>query len=320
MSLRLESDWMWDFWHAREASRHQLVVLRAPRTSDDPDRRHLAATMGHAVSDDLTTWELLPQPIHRGEPGDWDDSATWTGSVIATDAGWGMLYTGTNREENSLVQRVGLVRSNDLIHWEKHSENPVLQADPRWYELLDLDAWHDQAWRDPYVVRDEEGTFHAFLTARAAKGPPEARGVIGHAISQDLEEWTILPPIEAPAGFGYMEIPQIIRIGHLWHLLFSAPAWAQGGRAGTLPVTGTFHAVSDRIEGPYGEVAPLFVDRDERLYGGKLIEVDGRLVCLAFRYLNKSGSFVGELIDPLPVDVKGERELVVETGSARAVP
>ena len=313
MVLRLEADWVWDFWLVGDGTQHHLFFLHAPRTPEDPNLRHQNATIGHAVSGDLMHWDMLPDPFDRGAPGSWDDAATWTGSIVETSVGWAMLYTGAAAADNLLVQRIGLARSPDLLHWRKHYANPILEVDPRWYETLDLDLWHDQAWRDPYIVRDPtEGIFHAFLTARAAGGPPQGRGVIGHATSPDLENWTVLPPLEGPAGFGYMEIPQVVRLGALWHLLFSAPAWAQGRRCGPNAMTGTFHAVSDRIDGPYREVAPLFIDRSERLYGGKLVEVDGRMVCLAFRYLDESGAFVGEIADPRPIIVTGEGRIVVE--------
>lgn len=69
---------------------------------------------------------------------DWDDLAIWTGSVISRHGRWHMLYTGISRSESGLVHRIGLAVSDDLLRWEKHPANPVLQADPRWCELLDL--------------------------------------------------------------------------------------------------------------------------------------------------------------------------------------
>jgi len=31
------------------------------------------------------------------------------------------------------------------VHWERFGDGPVIEAEPTWYELLDLDAWHEQA-------------------------------------------------------------------------------------------------------------------------------------------------------------------------------
>ena len=247
-----------------------------------------------------------------GPAGDWDDLATWTGSVIAhPDGGWAMLYTGVSSRESGLVQRIGLALSPDLHTWSKHPANPVIEADARWYEMLDTEIWFDQAWRDPWVVQDPAtGLFHAFITARTQHGDPARRGVIGHATSTDLVTWDVEGPISAPAGFGYMEIPQVFNAAGRWHVLFSAPAWAQQAR-NRPNCTGTFHAVADELTGPYNEVEPLFCDPKESLYGGKIVETGDGLVCLAFRYLDSAGDIVGELTDPMPVDLAADGTLTL---------
>ena len=75
----------------------------------------------------------------------WDDLATWTGSVIEHDGRWYMLYTGVNRAEQGSVQRIGFAISDDLVHWSKHPAGPLLEADPRWYEVLEQGRWHHQS-------------------------------------------------------------------------------------------------------------------------------------------------------------------------------
>jgi beta-fructofuranosidase len=177
--------------------------------------------------------------------------------------------------------------------------------------MLNVDVWFDQAWRDPWVVLDgASGLFHAFLTARSNGGDPEQRGVIGHATSPDLESWVVGPALPGPRGFGYMEIPQVFPLEGRWHLLFSAPAWAQEARPGS-HCTGTFHAISDRLTGTYREMAPLFCDGQESLYGGKVVAMDDGLFCLAFRYLDSAGDVVGELTDPIPVNVAADGVLTL---------
>src|SRR5438132_8016216 len=105
-----------------------------------------------------------------------------------------MLYSGVNRSEGGLVQRIGLATSRDLYTWDKHPANPILEADPHWYEVLDLTTWYEQAWRDPWLFQDEsDGSFHALITARGRSGAPDTRGVIGHARSMNLRDWDILP-------------------------------------------------------------------------------------------------------------------------------
>lgn len=312
MGLQLTDQWVWDFWLAQEGDLWHVFFLHAAKTPDDPDKRHFSARIGHAISPDLISWEVKGDALALGPAGDWDDMATWTGSVIAhPEGGWAMLYTGVSSSEQGLVQRIGLARSHDLYTWIKHPENPVIEADARWYEMLDTEIWFDQAWRDPWLLQDpDSGLFHAFITTRASKGDPRRRGVIGHAISSDLIDWDAGPPILAPEGFGYMEVPQVFLAEGHWHLLFSAPAWAQATRRPP-HCTGTFHAVSDAIEGPYRERVPLLCDAVGSSYGGKVAETRAGSVLLAFSNLDGSGRFLGGIADPISVDIAADGSITL---------
>ena len=68
----------------------------------------------------------------------------------------------------------------------KEPASTVLEADPRWYEKLDP-HWHDEAWRDPYVLPAPGGGWAMLVTARAADGDPAERGVVGRCTSDDLD-------------------------------------------------------------------------------------------------------------------------------------
>ena len=215
MGLRLEDKWLWDFWLAQEGPDYHLFYLQAPRSLPDPDLRHWHVSIGHAVSADLRNWEILPDALAPSDGDAWDDYTTWTGSIIRHEGLWYMFYTGAARAEDGLVQRIGFATSADLITWQKYGGNPVLTADPRWYELLDTDLWHDQAWRDPWLFRHPQtGEFHALITARANQGPADERGVIGHARSADLVQWQVEPPLTPPGEFGYLEVPQLVAMAN----------------------------------------------------------------------------------------------------------
>jgi beta-fructofuranosidase len=169
--------------------------------------------------------------------------------------------------------RIGLATSGDLVHWEKHRGNPVLEADPRWYKTLDSGAWHDQAWRDPWVFRGEDGDFHALVTARAPSGPADGRGVIGHARSSNLVDWETLPPLTRPGEFGELEVPQLVRANGVCYLLFStlASRWSapRVRRSRTPPVGGTFAFVAEHELGPFELVDdPVVADVAGSLYAG----------------------------------------------------
>lgn len=320
--LRLANKWLWDFWFARDGDTYHVFYLQAPRALADAELRHWNVSIGHAVSNDLRTWDVLPDALHPSESTAWDDYTTWTGSVIQHDDRWYMFYTGTTHDEDGLVQRIGAATSTDLTTWEKHPENPLIEADPQWYELLDLDLWHDQAWRDPHVFQHPEtGEFHALITARTNSGPADARGVIGHARSHNLVDWEVLPPLTEPGCFGHLEIPQLVTHDNRWYLLFSTPAnmYAAGYRKviDHVPVTGTGYFIADNPLGPYELVSDKFLlgDEESSLYGGKLVRApDSHLALLAWRLFDEDGEFLGDLTDPAPVksDADGHLSIVLE--------
>ena len=78
-----------------DGSEHHVFYLQARTDIAHPDQRHWNTSIGHAVSDDLRHWAVLPDALLPGAPGAWDDASTWTGSVVAPDGGWAMLYPGT---------------------------------------------------------------------------------------------------------------------------------------------------------------------------------------------------------------------------------
>jgi len=309
MTLRLRDNWLWDFWHVWHGEDCHLFYLQAPRSLGSAELRHHNATIGHAISRDLKNWTVINDALHPGADGEWDDLATWTGSVIEHEGRWFMLYSGVNRSEGGLVQRIGLATSTDLSVWEKDSANPILEADARWYELLDLSTWYEQAWRDPWLFRDQtDGSFHALITSRSRSGPPDSRGVIGHARSLNLRDWDVLPPLATPGGFGHLEVPQLVHAVHRYFLLFSYASEtrvrSEVEHSMAPPSGGTYCLVADQALGPFrfSDSRMLAGNATGSYYGGKLIEDRwAQLQFMAFNLYDRSGRFVGELTDPFPV-------------------
>jgi beta-fructofuranosidase len=314
MPLRLPDKWVWDFWLARDGADYHVFYLQAPRALAEEQLRHFKATVGHAVSKDLENWRVLPDALRPGPRGAWDESAVWTGSVIRSSGTWHMFYTGVRSEEGFTVQRVGSATSTDLTRWRKHPANPLIEADPRYYGQRDPSPLGlEQMWRDPWVFRHPRtGDYHALVTSRALDGPPDGRGVIGHARSRDLAEWETLPPLTEPGHFYALEVPQLVELGGRYYLLFST--WAEAHSAARReetrlePVGGTHYLVADDPLGPFRFSTHDFLVGDPlgSLYSGKLVEgPDGRLCYLAWRNFAPDGAFVGELADPLPIAVDG---------------
>jgi len=309
--LALDDKWIWDFWFAHKKNEHHIFYLQAPKNLLQETKRHHNANIGHAVSTNFIDWEVLPDALFPGSLGEWDDLATWTGSIIKHNSLWYMFYTGVNHKEKGLIQRIGIAISKDLISWEKFKGNPVISADEKYYEMLDLKSWHDQAWRDPFVFK-HENYFHAFITARVNFGPADGRGVIAHAISANLFNWKVLPPITEPGDYGQLEVPQLISCNKKYFLLFNTNAEHHSQRRlsemNINPVTGANYLVAAHKLGPCPYILNkgkfLFGDKTGTLYSGKLIKTPiGKWSLIAFHNYKSNGDFIGEISDPFEVDL-----------------
>ncbi|MFG2059444.1 glycosyl hydrolase family 32 [Micromonospora sp. NPDC048930] len=308
--LLLEDHWTWDFWFTTHGRDIHLFFLKAPRDLGDPDLRHQNARIGHAVSQDLRTWTVLPDALAPGAAGAWDDMATWTGSVLKVDGGWSMFYTGISRSDNGLRQRIGRADSADLITWTK-DEHFVLEADPAHFEQLDTTVWPDLCWRDPCVFADpDNGGYAMLVTARVPHGPVDGRGVVGLLRSDDLRNWTVIGPVTEPGDFGHLEVPQVVAIGGRHYLVFCAYAFAnsaaRAARVGRS--TGTHYYVGDSATGPFKPWTDELFAADEAgsMYAGKIVRDPATQdwAFMGFLQHDVDGTFIGALSDPVPIDVR----------------
>jgi len=314
--LRLPEAWVWDFWTVDDGERYHLFFLYASRALKDPDARHYRASVGHAVSDDLVTWERVTDALVRSDAPAFDDVATWTGSIVQhPDGTWFMFYTGATLTPGGNVQSIGCATSSDLLTWTKQP-GPLVTADPRWYEKLADGMWHDEAFRDPWVLADPDGNgWHMLITARANHGPRDDRGVVGHAWSPDLVSWELRPPLTEPGqGFGQLEVLQTVEVDGRPLLVFNCLAGdVSEARRATGTTGGVWVAQCPGPLGPYDIAGAQQVTADD-LYVGKLIQLRGTSehVLMAFRNSDGIGGFVGEIIDPMTVALRGDRLVLGE--------
>jgi beta-fructofuranosidase len=307
MAFVLPDYWVWDFWLADDGLVFHLFYLRAPKSLGNPSLRHRNAQIGHATSRDLVLWTDLGPVLGPGGPGDFDETATWTGSVVkGPDGVWRLFYTGSrflSGDSDSNIETVGLAKSTDLHTWIKEP-TPLVSVDARWYERLGDCRWTEETWRDPWVFADPEGDgWRMILTARANVGDGIDRGVIAHARSSDLDGWEVLPPLSAPGcGFQHLEVPQIATIHGRHALLFScASSGLAGARAAAGESGGVWALEVASPVGPY-EIGNAAVVAGEPLYSGRLIQTrSGDWVLLAIENSTVDNEFTGGLSQPIPV-------------------
>lgn len=305
MAIRLDKRWIWDSWYVWDGDTCHAFYLSADRALGDPELRHRSPIVGHAISRDLVNWEILPDALRPSSTPAFDSWTTWTGSVIKDDKGlWWMFYTGSSREDGGLIQSIGAATSTDLTTWHKLGSEPLVEADPQWYELLDTEVWHDQAWRDPWVFRKSgDDTWHMLITARSKEGNPRTRGVVGHAISEDLLHWRVTPPLSQPdQGFGQLEVLQFEIVDGVPILLFccGSKELSEERRAsfGDRDATYSLACNADLSDLDFTNAHPF---ESNLVYAGRLVKgPDDRWNLLGFRNC-ENGEFVGEICDPIPV-------------------
>ncbi|MGU3645846.1 family 43 glycosylhydrolase [Microbacterium sp. C23T] len=318
----LPDSWVWDYWFADDGERYHLFFLYASRALHDPEARHYRASIGHAVSTDLVEWTQVADALVRSDAPAFDELATWTGSVVRhPDGTWFMFYTGaTLAPGGQNVQRIGYATSPDLFTWTK-AGGPVLEAQGPWYEKLSSGAWHDEAFRDPWVFADPDGNgWHMLITARSPEGPVDGRGVIGHAWSADLRTWELRGPLSAPSveGFGQLEVLQAEIVDGRPVVIFSCLK-EQSTDSRRAAGAGTWAVPAESLLGPF-DIDAAYPLTDEDLYVGRLLQrrSDGQWLLFAFRNIGQDGRFVGGITDPMPVRWDGGRLVRREAVSVSA--
>jgi len=306
VTFSLPDHWVWDFWIADDGDLFHLYYLHAPTSLGDPDLRHRNAAIGHASSRDLVDWTDHGWVIGPGQAGEADATASWTGSVIRDgDGPWRMFYTGSrflSPDSSVNVESVVTAESADLQTW-RTAPGALVEADPAWYEVLADGTWHELAWRDPWVVQDPAtGRWHMLITARARLGTDERdRGVVGHAVSDDLVRWEVRPPLSKPgAGFAHLEVVQWVVIEGRPAVLFSCDtAHLAGARAASGETGGVWAVPAGPIGSPIDTAAATRVI-DESVYAGRAVQSrSGEWVLLGFENLSEGGEFIGRLSDPV---------------------
>ena len=323
--LRLDDQWIWDSWVADDGDRYHLYFLQAPRSLGDPGRRHVHATVGHATSRDLVTWEYLGECLGPAETG-FDDLAVWTGSVLRAEDQWWMFYTAISTAGHHIFdQRIGSAVSDDLHHWRRTSDQPRLSVDSRWYKTLHLDppdtegpdlTQASETWRDPLVLPDPDGDgWHMLLTARAVGAGRNDDGVVAHATSRDLHTWELTPPLCPPgAGFGQLEVLQSKIIDGRAVLVFTChPQEMTRGRIAGDGAYCTWSVPSPGVLGPWDISKARPFTPEPHLFAAPLVQQrNGDWVIIGFRNLEPEGKDGFHILDPLPVRLDADGYL---TGS-----
>jgi beta-fructofuranosidase len=215
---------------SRDGATHLFYLSSPLGTLDYPER--VQTTWQHAWTSDFRGWKSLVPALAPREADAYDAGGIWTGSVIESDRTYYLFYTG-HHVGAANPQVICLATSTDLVHFERHGQNPLITPIAG-YEAVD--------WRDPYVFYNEaERRWWMLIAARLDHGPKWRRGCIVLATSENLIDWDVEPdPLYVPGTTYCPECPEMWTAGGRWYLVFSRFS----------EDVGTIYRVADSPRGP----------------------------------------------------------------------
>ena len=177
---------------------------------------------GHAVSDDLLRWKRLPAALAPDQ--EYDRDGCFSGTALPEETPEGdrqfMMYTGNVRDPKDPSGR-GLqtqcIALGDGLIYRKYSGNPVIgtgdlppDADP--YEF-----------RDPKLLKQEDGTFRALIAGRRKSGGAQILQYVSRNGLQWKYDRCLIGASLATAHLGWMwECPDLFLLDSREVLIASA--------------------------------------------------------------------------------------------------
>lgn len=159
---------------------------------------------GHAVSDDLITWEEKDIALFPDMPYE-DDGGCFSGSAFVKDGRLYLFYTSVSHE---MGQTQSVAWSDDGEVFHKYEGNPIIRLAP---------FGNNKEFRDPKVF--QYGNSYRMIVG--AGNNSEAKLLLYK--SDDLLSWEYIDEIFSTPDFGICaECPDLFPLEDKWVLMFSS--------------------------------------------------------------------------------------------------
>ncbi len=157
---------------------------------------------------DAASYTSLGEIVPTGTASELD-AAIGTGSTIFHDGTYYTFYTAhspNQAETAGINEAVMLATSTDFRTWAK-DRNLLIDGG---------DTYSRTDFRDPFVYRADDGTFHMLVSTRLA-----GKGVLAEYTSTDLRNWTSAGVFMTMMWDRFYECPDLFKMGDWWYLIYS---------------------------------------------------------------------------------------------------
>lgn len=186
--IMLESDGVFDTPVLKKIDgRYWMVYHSYPEAGYEAG----GARMGLAwcKDEELLEWNRLDEPVFTYEDGGlWEQGGLYKCCVIHSEGLYHMFYNAKNSTDWPWKEETGLAVSEDLQHWRRHPDNPLLKTKP--------DSYYSVYYSDPCLKYSSEDS--VWLNFGFGFDGRQAQGAL--AWSENLAQWTQLERPWLPAG------------------------------------------------------------------------------------------------------------------------
>lgn len=157
---------------------------------------------------DGASYESLGELIPCGTATELD-AALGTGSTIYHDGTYYTFYTAHSPNPattGGINEAVMLATSADFKTWHKN----------RGLIISGGDTYSNTDFRDPYVYKADDGSFHMLVSTRL-----NGKGVLAEYTSDNLLDWTSAGVFMTMMWDRFYECPDLFRMGDWWYLVYS---------------------------------------------------------------------------------------------------